>query len=877
MTGGGGVERARADDAAARVEELAESVDSGARAPHGWAARVLFATAICWSAFQLWYASPLPFVFNVFNLNFSESRALHLAFALALAFMAFPATARGPHGRIPVRDWLLAAAGAGAAGYILVFAAALDARPGAPIVADIVVGVIGLALLLEAARRTLGLPLVIIAVAFIAYSLLGPWLPDVVSHKGASLAKLITHQWLTSEGVFGVALGVSTSFVFLFVLFGTLLERAGAGAWFIRVSYAALGHMRGGPAKAAVVSSALTGIISGSSIANVVTTGTFTIPLMKRVGFPPDKAGAVEVSASVDGQIMPPVMGAAAFLMVEYVGIPYVDVIRHAFLPALISYAALLYIVHLEAMKLGLEGLPRPRGMDARARLIGYGLTVSGLLAFAGAVHYGLDAFKATLGGLAPWVALAALLGLYVALLALAARTPPEAAVMTFDRVPPLGPAVRSGLHHLIPVVILVWCLLIEGLSPTLSAFWAMMAMIVIILTQGPIVALMRRGADGRSGAAIATTTESVGAAAVAGARALVAGLASGARNMVGIAIATAAAGIVVGTVTLTGLGLVMTEVIELLSAGNLMLMLVLTAAISLLLGMGLPTTANYIVVATLMAPVVVALAAEGGLIVPLIAVHMFVFYFGLLADVTPPVGLATFAAAAISRADPIRTGMQAFYYSVRTIALPFMFIFNPQLLLIGITSVFHLALTIASALLAMLIFAAGTMNWFLVRNRWHETAALLLAAFVLFRPGFFWDEVFPPLVARPPVEITEIARQTPEDGFLRLAVGGTTLLGEQVTRHVALRMMAGQPATAGRLSGEARLAAAGLQVALRDDEVRVLSVAFGSVADKAGIRAGWRVKSVLVPADRPAKEWMFIPALVLIGVVVVLQRRRRA
>lgn len=854
-----------------RVEELAESADSGARAPHGWPAAVLFATALAWALFQLWYASPLPFVFNVFNLNFGESRAVHLAFALALAFMAFPATARGPHQRIPMFDWALAVAAAAGAAYIWIFAEALNSRPGAPIAIDIVIGVGGLALLLEATRRSLGLPLVIIAAVFIAYSFAGPWLPGMISHKGASLAKVVTHQWLTSEGVFGVALGVSASFVFLFVLFGTLLDRAGAGAWFIRVSFAALGHMRGGPAKAAVVSSALTGMISGSSIANVVTTGTFTIPLMKKVGFPADKAGAVEVAASVDGQIMPPVMGAAAFLMVEYVGIPYADVIRHAFLPALISYSALLYIVHLEAMKLGLKGLPRPRGADARSRLIGYGLTISGLLAFAGAVHYGLDAFRASLGGLALWAVLALLCIVYVALLAVAARTPPEAAVLSVERVPPLGPVLRSGLHHLLPVVVLVWCLLIEGLSPMLSAFWATMAMIAVILTQGPIMALLRRGRPDACGAAIATTTEAVGPAMRDGVRALIGGLASGARNMVGIAIATATAGIIVGTVTLTGLGLVMTDVIELLSGGNLMLMLVLTAFISLILGMGLPTTANYIVVATLMAPVVVALAGEGGLIVPLIAVHMFVFYFGLLADVTPPVGLATFAAAAISRADPIRTGIQAFYYSIRTIALPFMFIFNSQLLLIGIVSPLHLLLTIASAMLAMLMFAAGTMNWFLVKSRWYESAILLFAAFVLFRPGFFWDYAYAPYADLPAREAAAVARAAPADGFLRLEVAGADLLGESTNRHVALRMGA-----AGS-SGEARLAAAGLQLAQRGDEVRVLSVSFGSVADKAGIRTGWVVRKVLVPADRPAKEWMYIPALLLIGAVVALQRRRRA
>jgi TRAP-type uncharacterized transport system fused permease subunit len=411
---------------------------------------------------------------------------------------------------------------------------------------------------------------------------------------------------------------------------------------------------------------------------------------------------------------------------------------------------------------------------------------------------------------------------------------------------------------------------MIERLSPTLSAFWATIAMIVIILTQGPIVAVLHAGRDGPTGAAVGTSIDGVGAAALDGVRALIGGLVSGARHMVGIAIATATAGIVVGTVTLTGLGLVMTDLIELISGGNLMLMLVFTAIISLVLGMGLPTTANYIVVATLMAPVVVALAGQGGLVVPLIAVHLFVFYFGLMADITPPVGLATFAAAAISRGDPIRTGVQAFLYSARTVALPFIFIFNTQLLLIGITDAFHLVLTIASALLAMLVFAAGTMNWFVVRSRWYESVALLLVAFTLFRPGYFWDFAFPPYSERSAREIEAVVGQVPDGGFLHLGVAGETILGDRVNRVVALR--AGE---ASKSPGE-RLAGAGLQLRETAGEVQVLAVAFGSSAAKAGIRAGWTIRNVLVAADRPAKEWMFIPALVVLGAVVAIQRRRR-
>ncbi len=841
------------------AREIAAGADGGARRPGAVTSRFLFFVAFAWSLFQLWYASPLPFTLGILVLDFTAARSVHLTFALLLAFLAFPAFGHSPRHRVPLHDWVLAFAAAAAASYVFVFQPVLQTRPGAAVLQDIVIGAAGVVLLLEATRRSLGLPLVVVASVFLLYGFAGPWLPGVIAHQGASLAKTISHQWLTSEGVFGVALGVSTSFVFLFVLFGALLDRAGAGGWFIRVSYAALGHLRGGPAKAAVVSSGLTGMISGSSIANVVTTGTFTIPLMKRVGFPGTKAGAVEVASSVNGQIMPPVMGAAAFLMVEYVGIPYIDVIRHAFLPAVISYAALLYIVHLEALKLGLEGLPRPPGWDARQRLIGYGLTVCGFIVFAGVVYWGLGWAKALLGPATLWAGIAVLAAVYVLLLALAARTPPDEHALEEARLPPLGATVRAGLHYLIPVFVLVWCLMVERLSPALSAFWAIVALMTVIVTQGPLLRLF--GAPAREG--------TLGAEVAASLRALVDGLVAGARNMVGIAIATAAAGIVVGTVTLTGLGLVMTELIELISGGNLMLMLLFTAIISLILGLGLPTTANYIVVATLMAPVVVALAADGGLFVPLIAVHLFVFYFGLMADVTPPVGLASFAASAVSRADPVRTGVQAFLYSARTVVLPFIFIFNTQLLLIGIIDAFHLVLTVASALLAMLVFAAATMGWFAVRSRWYETAALFLVAFVLFRPDFFWDRAFPPYVESPPEGLARAAEAVPANGFLRVRVAGTAMMGDPVERALALRM--GPP-------GEARerLGHAGLQVTLEGSEARIVGVRFASAPEKAGVRAGWRIAAVLVPAARPAKEWMYLPALALLAGIFALQRRRR-
>src|SRR5690554_5779065 len=343
---------------AAKVSEVLQT-ETGGRALQGPAAVLLFIIPVCWSLFQLWIASPLPFILNFGIFNSTEARSIHLAFAVFLAFSAFPMI-KGVHtNKVPVYDWVLALAAAFAASYLYVFYDQLATRPGAPITADLWVALFGLVLLLEATRRALGLPLTIVAAVFIGYSLAGPYMSDVISHKGVSLNKLASHQWLGTEGVFGVALGVSTSFVFLFVLFGALLERAGAGNYFTRGPYAMRGNMRGGPAKAAVVSSGLGVVFSGSSIAIVVTTGPFTIPLMKRVVSPATKAGAVGVAAPTNGQLPPPIMGAAAFLMVEYVGISYLEVIKHAILPALISYVALVYIVHLEACKLKMHGIQR--------------------------------------------------------------------------------------------------------------------------------------------------------------------------------------------------------------------------------------------------------------------------------------------------------------------------------------------------------------------------------------------------------------------------------------------------------------------------------------------------------------------------------------
>ncbi|GIX28236.1 MAG: C4-dicarboxylate ABC transporter [Burkholderiales bacterium] len=843
------------------LKALVAETDTGGRKPTGLAARILFTVAIGWSLFQLWYASPLPFAVGFGVLNDTEARSIHLAIAVFLAFLAYPAFKGSPRKYVPAVDWVLALAGAFGALYIFLFYRELATRPGIPIVQDLMVAVLGLALLLEAARRTLGLPLVILALVFIGYIFAGPYMPEAIAHKGASLEKAMSHLWLTTEGVFGVALGVSTSFIFLFVLFGSLLETAGAGNYFIKSAISLLGHLRGGPAKAAVVASAATGVISGSSIANVVTTGTFTIPLMKRVGYRPDKAGAVEVAASVDGQIMPPVMGAAAFLMVEYVGIPYADVIKHAFLPAVISYIALFYIVHLEACKADIRGLPRRTQSTFLQRALAFAMTVAGLIVLSGLVYYTLGWIKGAAGDASLLVIAFLMAAVYLGLLWYGCRFPPLAQDdpnAPLEVLPEPGPTLKTGLHYLLAVVVLIWCLMVEHLSPGLSAFWATSFMIFILLTQRPIQAFFR----GQGG---------YGTAALQGLKDLVKGLENGARNMIGIGIATAAAGIIVGTVTLTGIGLVMTEFVEILSGGNLLLMLFLVAVICLILGMGLPTTANYIVVSTLMAPVVVELGAQQGLLVPLIAVHLFVFYFGLMADVTPPVGLASYAAAGIARCDPIKTGITAFGYSIRTAILPFMFIFNTQLLLIDITTWWQLFLTIGSAIVANLMFAAATQGWFLTRNRLHESALLLLVTFTLFRPGFFWDMLYPPYEEVPGSRLLQVVEQQPAKAGLRVWIEGTTLEGEEVSKGVLLPL--GEPGPA-----RERLAAAGVRVIPDADgkSFQVIQVQFGSRAEKLGIEQGFRITHLELPVQRPPKEWMFLPALALLGLVAGLQLLRR-
>ena len=887
------------------LDELVASSDTGGRSPSGPVAMLLLLVALAWSLYQLWIASPLPFTLGFGVFNDTEARSIHLAFAIFLAFAAFPAARSpvqlalgigvpllltllfmtgakegtpvwwiplagafvagsvllgSPKDKIPAWEWALALIGAATAAYLFVFYRQISDRVGAPNMQDFVVAVFGIMILLEATRRALGPALMVVATIFLVYTFLGPYMPGIIAHKGNNLSEVVNHHWITTEGVFGIALGVSTSFVFLFVLFGSLLDKAGAGNYFIQVAFSLMGHMRGGPAKAAVVSSAMTGLISGSSIANVVTTGTFTIPLMKKVGFSSEKAGAVEVASSVNGQIMPPVMGAAAFLMVEYVGIPYFEVVKYAFVPAVISYIALVYIVHLEAMKAGMKGLPRaytPKPIVQR--LIGIAFTVAAICALSFAVYFLMGWITPTFGKSAGIVVFVLLSIVYIGLIWVAAREEPlhmDDPNAPVTSLPLPGPTVRAGLHFILPVVVLVWMLMVEQKSPGLSAFWASAFMIFILLTQRPLMAILRKTGD-------------MGTEIRGGFTDLIDGLVTGARNMIGIGIATATAGIIVGAVSQTGVGSSLADVVEVLSGGHMLAILVLTAILSLILGMGLPTTANYIVVSALLAPVIVSLGQQNGLIVPLIAVHLFVFYFGIMADVTPPVGLASFAAAAVSGGDPIRTGVVAFFYSLRTAALPFLFIYNTDLLLIDV-DLAHGVFIFIVATVAMLLFAAATQGWFLTRNRIYESVALLLVAFTLFRPGFWMDMVAPPFDTLPGAQIEQAAMDAAPGSEIRLQVSGLDAVGDPVTFVAPLAVGEGE-------TGADRLFASGLELVDNGGEMVIDNVTFDSEAQKAGLDWDQKVMSVQVPASQPSKYLMFIPALLLLAAVVFLQRGRAA
>ena len=856
--------------------DLVAQVDTGARTPYGWQQKLIPLIAFIWACFQLYIASNLPFTLSdLLGISLivtdSNARLIHLAFASFLAAMVFPLFKTSPRDYIPWYDWLLGTVAIVSCMYIFVFRDSIAVRAGLPTTSDLIIATCGIIVLAISVYRSLGLPLMIISSIFVIYVFFGhaDWIPDSIRWKGASYNKAMWHYWMQGEGVFGVALGVSARLIFLFVLFGAILEKAGAGNYFIKLAFSLLGHFRGGPAKAAVVASAMSGLYSGSSIANTVTTGTFTIPLMKRTGFSAEKAGAVEVASSTNGQLTPPVMGAAAFLIAEFTGIAYTDILKHALVPALISYIALVYIVHLEALKLNLQGLPKPKSnMSLMFKIIGFLTGFIGVGILFSATYFCIGWIKEITPNLTFLSVCIISLIAYLILLWLASRRPdlqidePDAPITELPRT---GDTALTGLYFILPIIILIWCIMPtpDRLSPALSAFWATLAMIVVALTHRPLKALMRGN-------------QNIFSHFKLGVKDWALGMISGARNMIGIGIATAAAGIIIGTISLTGAHQVIGAFVEAVSGGNLFFMLILVAVMSLILGMGLPTTANYIVVSSLMAPVLVSQAAQSGLLVPLVAVHLFVFYFGILADDTPPVGLAAFAAAAISGGDPIKTGIQGFTYDIRTALLPFIFLFNTELLLINVS--FSKAIVVfIVAVIAIMLFAAATQGYFLVRNKLWETIALLIVAFTLFRPGFWLDLYKPPFEERPGIEIAQLAQSTPVEEQLRIKITGPSFndSDRQLTTNILV------PFSPDKNNSD-RLTSNGLLVQVINEDAILEEPLPGSTFEHLGRKFDFyadkpvTVSSVSIPNSRFIKEFFYIPAALLLAIICLFQFSRR-
>ena len=743
--------------------------------------KIVAAIAIIWSLFQLWYASPFPFMFDFGMFKGLPARAIHLGFALLLAFLIFPISRSK---KITIIDVLISVIGAFCCLYIYFFYDQMVDRGGIllkitlgeyiiPI--ELIIGTIGILILLEATRRVIGIPLVIIAVCFLLFSYFGQHAPDIISHGGLSLKRLVGFQWFDQEAIFGIPIGVSVDFIFLFVLFGALLETAGGGQYFLNLAFAMVGKMRGGPAKAAILGSGMTGLISGSSVANTVTTGTFTIPIMKKTGFSKEKAGAIEVSSSVNGQIMPPVMGAAAFVMASFIGVTYFEVVKHAFLPAIISYIALFYISHLEALKLNLKGMEE-------------------------------------------------------------------------KDVPHLKKTFLSGLHFLIPIFILIYLLVYLRFTAAYSIFYATIALILVNLLN--IIVKNKNFKD-----ALKVWYNQT-----------IVGFQKGAINMVAVGIAIATAGIIVGAVGSTGLSTNLIIVIESVAKDNVIILILLTIVLCLLLGMGLPTTANYVVVASLMSMVLVDVGNASGFIFPLIAVHLFVFYFGLMADVTPPVGLASYAAAGISGGDPLRTGVQAFWYSLRTGILPIVFLFNHELLLIGVENIWHAILIIVTSLIGILVFTSATQGWFINKLRWYEIVVFLFISISFLSPEFILNKFYPKYDYKDLNKVQLINFEKNRE--VHIKVTRSSEYGERYKLFVIEK---------NSFEEKFSLEKYGLNIIEKENKILVDNLKWNGLAKKSGFELDDLISEIKVEnLDRPNKQIIYPIALFLLLIFGYNNKRRK-
>ncbi|MBQ4567812.1 MAG: TRAP transporter permease [Desulfovibrio sp.] len=656
--GGFALEEGTVLDSAA-VEKVQETVDvseivakydkeSSYRTFAGWLELLVKVICIAFSAFHLYTAAMGAYPPQI-------QRAAHLGFVLVLIYLLYPARATASKHKLAWYDALLALAGGTVCAYIIwnYDVIVLDAGP--PTEMDFWFGCAAILLVLEATRRIVGLPITLVAVVFLLYAKFGNLIPGMLGHRGFSIERIVGHMYLTTEGLFGMPLGVSASFVFLFILFGAFLHSTGLGKFFIDLALAAAGRYVGGPAKVAVLASGFFGTISGSSVANTVSTGTFTIPLMKSVGYRGAFAGAVEAASSTGGQIMPPIMGAAAFIMAQFLGMGYAEIAKAALIPALLYYLAVGFMVHMEAKRLGLVGIPR-------------------------------------------------------------------------ERLPRTWLVLRQGGYLLIPILVLIW-LLMQGYTPLKSAYYCIITTVLISLLANNIKAVA-----GASASNISETRAFIECNKLAFKDILLA-MENGGRLALGVAAACACTGFVIGVVSLTGLGLKLANAILTLSAGNLALTLVLTMLASIVLGMGLPTTAKYIVLATIAAPAITQLG------VPVLAAHLFILYFGILADLTPPVALAAYAAAGIARSEPNATGFMAVKLAFAGFLIPYIFCYNPGLLMIGASNMEVLFIVLTAGVGIASLSFASVGYWLRDLFIW-ERLLLVAAAITLITPGLITDIV---------------------------------------------------------------------------------------------------------------------------------------
>ncbi|MBQ6298199.1 MAG: TRAP transporter permease [Selenomonadaceae bacterium] len=609
------------------AEEVLKKYDSESNTMEytGVMARIISALAISFSVFQIYTAS-----FGL--LDAQIQRAVHLGFGLCLSFLLYPMRKSWRRDKLHPLDAILAILGAAAPAYIVINYRELILRAALPTSTDVLIGALGIILVIEAARRVVGIPMVCVVLFFITYAFAGPYMPGLLAHRGLTIDYFVSHVYFTTEGIFGIPLGVSSTFIFLFILFGAYLEGTGLGKFFIDVANSIAGWASGGPAKVAVLSSGLMGTVSGSSVANVVGTGSLTIPMMKKLGYHKDFAGAVEAAASTGGQLMPPVMGAAAFLMAEFVGVPYVEIVKAAVIPAALYFIGVWLGVHFEAKRNNLQGLPR-------------------------------------------------------------------------SELPKLGELLRTRGHLAIPLIVIVY-LLVSGYTPMRAALVAIILSIVV--------------------SSIKKSTRMSPAA-------IVKGLEAGARNVLGVLVACAAAGIIIGVVTKTGVGLKLASALLDLSGGLVLPSMFLTMITAILLGMGVPTTANYVITSTIAAPALIQMG------VPILAAHMFVFYFGIIADVTPPVALAAYAGSGISGGNALRTGINASKLAIAAFIIPYMFVLSPELLLLdGVT--LHLGLSLLTAIIGMVALSSSLIGYLAAPLRTLERVILGAGGLMMIKPGLVTD-----------------------------------------------------------------------------------------------------------------------------------------